>query len=313
MIFTIESNFINPGHSGTQPSMLSDICIEIMLNGHYISCDAKTHESICHIINKHGSTSQKNLLHTYKGFDTTAEQKKYYTTIHVSNFSLEELKRIISQPAMLLIEHGPNEWEVYKVIIGAYKHDRKYRNLFLALEEAKNKQQIIYLHGGGCTTFPVLICSYNTNQYKNILKYKLCSVFDRDTGSSNVFDPHKNGLFSLFCGKNNSTITDSDIYTLSQPDYIWHMWYKRAIENYFPNSQYTKAKFDISAFPAEQEQRDYLLIDSSSAVRYGKGKLPQLADGMNKNAFEQNLKMFQTGGESLSELQLFLLKLIKII
>lgn len=58
--------------------------------------------------------------------------------------------------------------------------------------------------------------------------------------------------------------------------------------------------------------RDYLKI-SEKIAGYSKDKLPSLTSKMSRKKYESGLKHFYVNGEDLSELQLFLLKLVRII
>ena len=149
--------------------------------------------------------------------------------------------------------------------------------------------------------------------YENVFSEKSCIVFDRDTDDDVSFDSNKNALFQLFCNKKSDSVTDQDIYTLNQNPYHWHMWYKREIENYLTNDHYEENGVDVSGFPTELKQRDYFKI-SESVPGYHKSKLSVIAEKMSRADYESlGLRFFTVNGLQISELQLFLLKLVKII
>lgn len=311
MIFKFDSTFTDT----ITEQELSDICSLMIAKRQYIDCTESVKASICQAIENHGSTTQKELLYKYKRFDITNELRNYLQTIDLSSgvITLNELKSLLSQPSRLLVENGPYEWEVYKSLIGTYKNDRDFKNLFLLLEEAKHDQRITEYHAGGCTTFPAIIEQQNNSNYKNIAQYKFCTVFDRDSDDEHTYDKNKNNLFDFFCQKAHTNITENDIYTLIQNGYIWHMWYKRTIENYFPNQQYEKLDINTSNFPITPLKRDYFKINQHTANGYQKGSLPLLVEGMSRNDYEIGLKRFTINGKTISEIQLFLLKLVKVI
>ena len=92
------------------------------------------------------------------------------------------------------------------------------------------------------------------------------------------------------------------------------MWYKREIENYFTDDCYIKENVDVSGFPTVSNQRDYFEIDKSSAPGYDKPLLSSVAEHMSRSDYDMIAsKKFLVNGELLSEIQLFLLKLVKII
>jgi hypothetical protein len=292
---------------------IADICCGIIETGHYIDCNGEVRAHICRAIEQNGSTLQKELFRKYRRFDITHEVRKYFTTIDISNHSVKELKIIYSKPSRLLIEHSANEWSVYQSMIGAYKNDRKYQNLFCELERAKNEQRISYLHGGGYGNYPALIRQNNEREYCNVFKYKVCIIVDRDTDTASYYDVNKNGLWLFLCNKNADSLTDDDIYVLNQPEYIWHMWYKRSIENYFPNERYAAIGVNVASIPLDRNDRDYYKFENGTPLGYNKNNLSKLPKGMGRTNYENGLKHFIVNGEDLSELQLLLLKLVKII
>lgn len=310
MIFHIEKAFIDK----VTDEQLADICCSMVQGRQYVDCSQEIQDRIIRAIEKHGSTLQKELFRKFKGFDVTGELRRYLTTYPLNQHtSLAALEIILRKPSRLLVENAPYEWEVYKRIIGTYKSDRKFKNLFLLLEQAKSIKMLTCLHGGGYTTYPALLRQQNKDEYRDVCRYKICVLFDRDTDNEHSFDGNKNALFQFLCGKKSNEVTDNDIYVLSQSPYIWHMWYKRAIENYFPGKQYSAHGIDTSLFPASALEQDYFKIEAGSASGYDKNKLPKLAEKMSRADYEVNLKRFGVNGDELSEMQLFLLKLVKII
>ena len=312
MIFKIDHNYATT----LQGVALSDLCCKMMEKGHFIDCDGNTLALIKNCIQTNASTTQTECFTKYKGFSITAELRKYLTTILVdgTHYSLEDVDRMVSKESRVLVENGPYEWDVYKKMMGVFERDRKYGNVFQLLIKARNKSCLTDLHCGGCSTMVAMIKYQEQNDYKNVFAEKSCVVFDRDTNDEISFDSQKNGLFRLLCNKDNTTVSNSDIYTLNQSHYYWHMWYKREIENYFTDDCYIKENVNVSGFPAVSNQRDYFEIDKSSAPGYDKPLLSSVAEHMSRSDYDTIAsKKFLVNGELLSEIQLFLLKLVKII
>jgi len=310
MIFHIDASFT----AIVTREQLSDICCAMIQGRQYVDCNSDIQKEITRAIDEHGSSSQKELFRKFRGFDITSELRHFLTVYSLDqDTSLAELNIILQKPSRVLVENGPFEWEVYKRIIGTYKSDRQFKNLFLLLEQAKHRGMLEHLHGGGYTTYPSLLQNLDNGEYKHVSRYKICILFDRDTDGAHLFDIQKNTLFQFLCGKKSTEMTEDDIYVLSQSTYIWHMWYKRTIENYFPDKQYSALGIDVSHFPVSNEARDYFKIDRDSANGYDKNKLSKLAEKMSRNDYEGNLKRFVVDGQQVSEIQLLLLKMIKII
>lgn len=312
MIFKIDHNYATT----IQGATLSDLCCKMMEHGHFIDCDKNTFEVISKSIKENASTTQKEWFMTFKGFSITAELRKYLTTISVDggNYSLDDMNRMIGKESRVLVENGPYEWDAFKKMIGVFERDRKYKNLFQLLVKARNNNYLSDLHCGGCGMIIARIKQQEQGEYKNVFAVKSCVVFDRDTIDNHSYSKEKNGLFKLFCNKDSTTVTDNDIYALDQSPYYWHMWYKREIENYFTDDCYVEEGVDVTGFPTELDRRDYFAIDKSSAPGYDKHLLSSIAGHMSRVDYDTIApKKFSVNGELLSELQLLLLKLVKII
>lgn len=311
MIFRLDTSYLD---SLTEEAC-SDMFSEMASHGHFIDCDAQARDKLYAASDKNGSTTQKQYLQRYNGFDITTELRTYLRTIDLTlrRYTYQQIIALAALPSLLLLENEPYEWPVYRTLIGTYENDRQFRNLFHLLVRAKNESRLLPSHCGGYTLMPAKIQYHEENRYKDIFPFKSCILFDRDTDDAISFDSNKNALFMILVGKKSNEITDADIYTLSQGTYNWHMWYKRAIENYFPNAQYEAQGMDVSKLPEVPAERDYYKIDGGSVLGYDKNKLPVIAKKMSRTDYERHLMKFSLNQMTISELQLLLLKLVKII
>lgn len=254
-------------------------------------------------------------------FDIDQEKKKYLTTIDVSDYKIDQLILLAGEKARLMIENGPYEWPIYKEIARAYRKDPHFFNVAKWIYEAIKKHELYCLHGGGVNTFEALIELEEKEVYTGgTFAKKHVVIFDRDTNSPNQYDPNQNALFRRFCNKNSNTLVGSDIYTYNQGDYIWHVWYKRAIENYFSNERFDGLRVGTSRVPVDQNERDYCKMDSSNQGcldNYSKKMMASIARGMTREEFERYMQKFNVdiGNVTIqvSEFQLLLLKIAKII
>ena len=147
-------------------------------------------------------------------------------------------------------------------------------------------------------------------------RHKVCVVFDRDTNNSDDIDKTKKAVFSALCnGIDINQVNNDLIYRLDYEDeYVWHMWYKRAIENYFPKDQYESLGVDVSSFD-DQLPYDYQKFDEKKDYPkgYKKNMMKDIAKEMTHQYFEENTHHFNITGEDMSEIQLLLLKIAKIV
>lgn len=88
------------------------------------------------------------------------------------------------------------------------------------------------------------------------------------------------------------------------------MWYRRAIENYFPKERYEEIGVPIE----DEELSDYINIGKIYKTHgYDKSLLPKLAEKMSRSMYERNLKRFNVNDVNMSEFQLLLLKFVKLV
>lgn len=318
MIFEIDSSFID-AHAQNK---VSDILSEIVVNGHYIQAEKDVIRMLKQSIEIHGSTTQKELFKARTDlFDIPSTLFKYLRIFKVvDTIPLSLLSELITTSSRLIVENANHEWVVYKYFIDLYKTDTKYGDVFKLIVKAKEKNRITGVHAGGAGE---LIKVTNNNPIvhngHNLRLLKTCVLFDRDTDNDTYYDSNKDPLFKEFVGKDHSSITLTDIYTLDHEMPVWHMWYKRAIENYFSPERYQSVGFNITPFYGlTQTEIDYKMIGGKANQNplipsYKKNSLSRLIVGLSRNELENILKKFQINGVDMSEIQLFLLKLAKIL
>lgn len=307
MIVHIDSSFAE----SELRQKLSDECSLIMRHGHFICCDGKTRRLICNAINECGSRSQRDMMHIYKGFDITQECHRYLTTIDIAAYA-NNLHQLIELPSEIQVENGPYEWDLYKSLPEIYKHDAQYKNMYAMLAKAMKNNKIVPSHGGGFGSYQQLMQQKNSDTYKDVYRLKCCAIFDRDTDNETDIDTRKNNLLLFLCGKDSSQLKISEMYALPQSgQWIWHMWYKRAVENYFPKEKYEELGINMDEVASSPLGHDYFGI--GKVAGYKKDMVPQLAKRMSRMDFEKHAKRFIIGDVEMSEMQLLLLKFVKLI
>lgn len=291
----------------------SQLYCDALQNGHYIDGKGRSLDLVREYVLAHASSYQKELMKTCKATSLTGKLRKYLTKLTAADFPYNELLNILTKPSIILVENSVNEGPVYDHLIQTYYRDPSFGSLYQKLKEARKSCRLEYANGGGCGNFVGLLKLANANNYKNISKYKYCTVIDRDAnGPEYTLIQNRDNLFKLLSGKDKTTLQDDDIYTLEQPEYIWHMWYKREIENYFPDEHFQRIhSVDLAKWPTLPIDRNYKKL--SEGTGFKKDKLKELTTGMSREKYEKGVKVFQCQGISISELQLFLLKLVKLI
>ena len=308
MIFKINQAF----YDSLSAPVRSQLYCDMIQHGHYVDCHPKLREMFYSDIDIHGSTLQKKMKEKDPSINIPTSFKGFLTIIDVNSVSFKQLLAIVSKPALLMVENEANERQVYYEIVRKYaKKDKSFKSLFVKLADAMDNGDLDVDQAGGYSQLAPLFESHDKVKYHGVAQMKICMLADRDTKNDTYFDGNKNAFFNFVLGKNSDKVTDADIYTLNQATYIWHMWYFRAIENYFPPKQYVAVGLDPSK--VDEEVVDWHYKNLNSLPGYEKKNLSMLTKGMSYDDFEEGLKRFPPGDESQSEMQLFLLKLVRII
>jgi hypothetical protein len=309
MIFQIDQKFYDSLSAPARSQLYSDI----ILHGHYVDCAYGVRLKFYEDIDSNGSSIQKDMVKNDPSLKLPTLFKQYLTTIDVNTVDSRQLSTLINRPALLLVENEVNETVVYRDIIRKYaKRDRNFKSLFEKLNETVMNEDLDFDQAGGCTQLAPMYQSHDSGKYHNTAKWKICILADRDTKcATENLDDNKKSLIAFTCGKAINTLNDNDIYNLAQTPVIWHLWYFREIENYFPAKQYLSIGLDPSK--VEKSPQDWHYKDLSTIPSYDKKKLKDLTKGMTYEDYEDGLHVFQLPGGTLSEIQLFLLKLVRII
>ncbi len=280
---------------------------------HFVRCDKESIEYIRDVMISDASEGDKTMFFCRKNlFDVPEDVGNIMTVIPAKNYKLEVLIMLSSEPAVLVLENI-REFEVYRSIAQVYCKDSRFGYLFRYLYERMLSEQIVSSRSaGGYGDIPIILSSLDSGVYIGQAHLKTMSVFDRDTNSSDVYDPKKNGLFELFLCKKSDAVQEADIYSLSRQRYHWHMWYKRAIENYFPERQYKRNGCKLQTGYDRIESDDYIPV-KEKYMGYNKNMLNKLTRGMVFADYERKLSSFDVGGVKMSEMQLFLFKIMQVI
>lgn len=327
MIVHVDKTFL----SRKEDEKVKDVCefISILEHGHYIEMDPLIRTAVTEIVEKSLMKFQKVLYQEATEYLRPPKMmKRYLQTFKFYDFSIEQRKILLLSPSELLIENAPNEWPVYKRMSAAYKNDRSYSSVFSYVERAiKETKMLKGVHCGGKGEIPKMVNYKNQYEFEELYKYKVCILFDRDTDNDACFATDNNPIFRFLCNKEAAQVEESDIYKLDFGNgYVWHSWYKRAIENYFPKIEYGKLGLDMTDYP-DDDSYNYVKFPIEETAQwkrkhktkpdkqriYQKNMMKDIGVSMTLKDYEKNLKSFDIQGIQLSELQLFLFKLAEIV
>lgn len=316
MIAHIDYNYI----STCAPEWTAKLVVTLATNNHLTDCDNKTRDLLEQCVHRHTGTIDLELVKNAPIYEITSLKRKYLTTIKVDgSFTQTEYMNLFGEPSLVLLENGPYEWPVYKMMMDVYKNDREYKSIYAVLLKAANGQHrtLRELHAGGNGHFEAIIDSKEqTPEYKGLTKYKIYPVTDSDRDSENAnYQPTPKKLYRLFCGINNknSDIDRSLIDTLNQCHYNWHMWRKRAIENYFPPEAYENIGLNADQYRSYNLPERYFKKVDNEINNYEKKDLERVAASMSRKDYETICDKLTIMGNRMSEIQLFLLKMAKVV
>lgn len=194
----------------------------------------------------------------------TSLHNKYLTRIIVGTAEGEvhpkEAFKIVNYEAILIVENGANDGNFIHGLAKNYSMFSERKSIYQLVEDAFKKVRIICSNGGGVGGLPAQIDSH-LKKYRAIASYKFFVLFDSDRSASTEINRKHRKLLEVL--KNRKfDIDDATEWVFQKGDlYLWHMLYKREMENYVPLpilfEQYSEIpvaqKKVIEGFSKEQE------------------------------------------------------------
>lgn len=296
---------------------LSRLISSIVANNHKIKCDNDVTKLIENAVNRHCGTLERELFSNASLYEINALMLNNMTIIDVNgSLSSDQYLNLFGTPSLVLLENSPYEWPVYKMMIDVYKQDRQYGNLFKMLKKAVSptSETLKSLHAGGNGLFVEMIqLKESESDYDGITKYKIFAVTDSDRiGENCPYDGTQKKNYK-FLSKKEGDVDRKFIDTLNQPHYHWHMWRKRAIENYFPPEKYEMENLDAQLYKSILPPDRFFLKVEDHVKGYHKEDLSRIARHMGRNDYESISDSIYIEGNEISEIRLFLLKMIRVI
>jgi hypothetical protein len=254
---------------------------------------------------------------------------QHLTKITIGNDNNKEIHpanayKIIAERSKVIVENGINDWKFIKGICQKYSSIKTKRcSIYKLLDQAIKNEIIESDNSGGIEELTKVIQRWiESDRYQNIFKYKLMAIFDSDKQDSNQLTPHTNKIKYL---KSQKILAN---YEYEPTDLIiWHILYKRKIENYMPLdilfenieliTQSQKADLSNKA-NNELDFMEYTQDNIGISQSKIKNKFPEifLAD-FSYREFEKRCEHHKVflpeANESVSEIEQILLKMVKII
>ncbi|MCY7333393.1 MAG: hypothetical protein LH649_12220 [Pseudanabaena sp. CAN_BIN31] len=243
--------------------------------------------------------------------------------------------RIIMERSLIVIENNPNDWKFITGMIDKYQSYGIRKNIYKLIKKSLDSPHYLtYDHAGG-SGIKSQIESWVNGVYQNIYKFKLMVLFDSDKKNENDFKQEYKNLFEYLKAREISIPPSVNDLIYEENDLIvWHMLFKRCIENYIPIDIIIENITDLTDIHKSNLKR--LSPSEIDFIQYykpeGKPKDYYISIGKNK-AKEQFPNMFlapfsydsleqrcehhkvgiQAPAEKISEIEEILLKIAKII
>ncbi|MDB9455950.1 hypothetical protein [Dolichospermum circinale] len=344
--------YFNPAIFQTQDddmqSILADILVELLKDKHFI--DTKSIKSIFFDNNNKYIFNQNKIAQAHLS-DTKRQNLKDYickkvnqniTQLHRNHLTHltigtnpEEVHpkdacKILTERSIIIVENGINDRKFIEGISQKYSSSKKRGSIYILISDAIKREIIEFDNAGGSGEIQKRIqYLMNAPRYFNIYKYKLVAIFDSDKNFDDDFNVRKYKKLIEFL-KNREISNppcENDINYEDHDLIIWHILYKRELENYLPLEILFKKAPLIT-----QDQKDHLSSKSESDLDFleynkdnnkiGQIKIKEEFPEMFLGDFSYRLleqrcehhKVFlPEANELVSELEQILLKIAKII
>jgi hypothetical protein len=285
-----------------------------------------------HHLNSKQRKNLKELLGKKSLTNITKLHKQHLVSIVVgTNASDQEIHprdvcKIIKERSKIILENGINDWKFIQGICQKYSSGNVKRQSIYQLVDRAIKSDIIEPENGGGVGAIIKVTErwIDNDRYKNTFRYKLMTIFDSDREKSDELTRNKKQA-EFFKGRSIDNAIDCNYESTDL--IVWHVLYKRAIENYIPlNILFTsvasiaQAQKD-SLYGKTCEELDFIKYEENS-IGIGKMKIKEkfpeiFLAGFSYRDFEERCehhKVFLTEtNEFISEIEEILLKIAKIL
>jgi hypothetical protein len=239
-------------------SVLADILVKLMhknCQNHFI--DTQNIKNIFFDENNRYNFNNSNIAREHLGKKQKIGLQDYITNIprrpitnlhrrHLTELkigidpSLDEIHpndayKIISEPSKVIVENGINDWKFIQGVCQKYSSGRAERkSIYQLIESAIKNETLESEHSGGAGEIIKISERLLNSSLSDIFKYKLMAIFDSDKSSQNAPIKYSKNIIEFFKQKDITVIEPTDYQYEHTDRFIWHILYKRKIENYVP-------------------------------------------------------------------------------
>jgi len=344
MIISFSSTIFQNQYPDIQ-STLAHILVALLKDNHFI--ENKSISSIFYndenkyIFNENNISKNYLSVHQRQNLkDYIINNRKSITQLHrnhLTHFTIginsgeihpNDAYKIIIERSKIIVENGINDWKFIKGICQKYSNRGKRQSIYQLLYQAIKKGIIESDHAGGIGEVTKITQRWiDDARYHNIYKYKLMAVFDSDKQISNGFETPHTSKIEYFKRKKITSIQSSDYKYETSDLIIWHILYKRKIENYIPfkilfaNIPSINQVHQDNLRNKKEEELDFIEYNQNN-IGIGESKIKDQFPEMFLDDFsyrdleqrcEHHTDFLPEANEWVSELEQILLKIAKII
>jgi hypothetical protein len=324
-------------------SILSDILVALIKDNHFLNSKSikdiffnnenkyvfnENNIAKIHLSEKKRRELKDYIINSRKQITQLHRDHLTHITIGMNSGDIhpENAYRIITERSKLIVENGINDWKFIRGICNKYSSGRiKRRSIYQLLDRAIERGLLESDNAGGIGEIIKIAQRWiDDDRYHNIYQYKLMAIFDSDKTTSDSQTPYvkKIKYFKQTQLENNQMIgyESNDLI-------IWHILYKRKIENYLPlNVMFdwvTSITEDLrnSLNEKTEAELDFIEYDKSN-IGIGESKIkdqfPEIFiksfsyRDLEKRCEHHKILLLETN-ELTSEVEQILLKVVKII
>lgn len=257
--------------------------------------------------------------------------KQFLTKVVIGNDENEvspyNALRILKERSLLLVENKLNEKKFLKGMCDKYTNHPKRKSIYLLIQKAFENEWI-ETEGGGTGDMKKNLEYYvGSLRFQNIECYKLFMIFDND--KKKVNDTLANTQKKMIGFIKNVDKSENTNWETTDK-IIWHILYKRALENYAPLEQVfikiygltNKQKEDLQNLtPNKLDFEEYNLSKIGIDDKKIKEQFPEIFETnfsyqlLEKRCEHHKISFETNNGEiiEISEIEQILLKIAKII
>lgn len=347
MIITFNKTVFQTSDSTTQKNLAS-ILVEVSKKNHFL--DLRDISNLFFVEEKFifsdseiakNYLSKSNLTDLQEFINSVILKSSYITQLHKNHLtkivigvndgeiSPSDALRIITERSKVIIENSINDWKFIDGVCQKYTSHRTRGSIYQLIRKAITDEELEPDHLGGHGMLVKITQKWINIRYSSIYKFKLIAIFDSDRNSSSDYNAYSEKI-SFFKNKDKKDIASIDYQYDVNDKILWHILYKKKLENYVPlNVMYNcitsiseQQKNDLN--DKSNEELDFIKFDKTNVgIRedYVKEQFPQIFQSnfsyqeleQKCNHHKVNLVLQNGSSEQISELEQILLKIAKII